>query len=221
MSLSWPVPPEFNVRFEEARDWFAKRLGLTVEQLDTMRREAATRATGAVQLVNLQMAFTMVVEIDRAIADGAPFDDFKKELSPMMRRLFGDKTSYVLETMYRNNIQSAYNAGRYKQLMHPDVLATRPYWMFDALLDERTSASCRALDGVIRPANDGFWATQYPPRHHRCRSAVRSMRKDEAEAIGISKNPPQLPPDQGWGELPPQPYQPDLSRYPKELTGGG
>jgi len=51
---------------------------------------------------------------------------------------------------------------------------TLPLLEFDAIMDERTSAICSSLNGVVRPVEDDFWNIYYPPNHFGCRSTARS-----------------------------------------------
>lgn len=50
-----------------------------------------------------------------------------------------------------------------------------PLLQFDAVMDGRTSAICRDLEGVTRPIDDTFWDVYYPPNHWGCRSTVRQL----------------------------------------------
>lgn len=47
---------------------------------------------------------------------------------------------------------------------------------FDAVIDSQTTELCSGLNGVIRPVDDPFWNTYYPPNHFNCRSTVRQLR---------------------------------------------
>jgi SPP1 gp7 family putative phage head morphogenesis protein len=46
---------------------------------------------------------------------------------------------------------------------------------FDAVMDGKTSAGCRELNGVRRAVDDRFWDIYYPPNHFNCRSTVRQL----------------------------------------------
>lgn len=46
---------------------------------------------------------------------------------------------------------------------------------FDAILDGRTTYTCRSLHGVRKLVDDPFWNRSYPPLHFLCRSSVRSF----------------------------------------------
>jgi len=106
---------------------------------------------------------------------------------------------HQLETIYRNSVQTAYMAGHWRAFE-----ATKddfPYLMYDAINDSRTRPSHRALDGVIKPVDDPFWKTHFPPIGHRCRCSVRSLMEHEARARGgVTQHvPAEGRPDPGWG----------------------
>lgn len=130
------------------------------------------------------------------------YQDFVKAVGEKLERAWGKKGATRLETIFRTNVQSAYGAGRYAQLTDPDVLRTRPYWLYDAVLDSRTSSLCRGLNGTIRPADDPFWDTHVPPLHFSCRSGLRSLTRQQAEARGVTETPPTAPPAAGFGSRP-------------------
>ena len=55
--------------------------------------------------------------------------------------------------------------------------------------DERVREDHAKLDGIVRPIDDPFWDTHYPPNGWRCRCSVRSTR-DEATPL---KDIPEVP----------------------------
>lgn len=102
----------------------------------------------------------------------------------------------------------------------PDVVAARPFWLYDALIDTRTSRLCASLHGTLLPAEHGFWRTHYPPNHFNCRSGVRTLTPTEAERLGgVTPDVPELTPDKGFDTVPsPGDWRPDLSKYPGEVA---
>lgn len=46
---------------------------------------------------------------------------------------------------------------------------------FDAVLDTRTTQTCRELNGTVKPITDPFWRIYYPPNHYKERSTVRAV----------------------------------------------
>lgn len=89
-----------------------------------------------------------------------------------------------LENIFRTNIQSAYQVGRYNQMMQ--AVKSRPYWQYVAVLDGRTRPAHKAMNGKVYPADDPVWDFAYPPNGYRCRCTVRSLSKSEVDRDGLT-----------------------------------
>ncbi|WP_163380437.1 phage minor head protein [Enterobacter hormaechei] len=125
----------------------------------------------------------------RSLTEGSTFRQFQDELEPLLQRkgwlgrglvadedgvLTGKKLMpYRLETIFRTNIQSAYAAGRYQQQMRN--VADRPYWEYNAVMDNRTRPTHAALNGRVFRWDDPIWQTIYPPNGYNCRCWVRAL----------------------------------------------
>lgn len=137
--------------------------------------------------------------VDKGIKDGISLETFKKGLTPRLQQrgwwgkqiLNGPKgpqevqlgSPSRLETIYRTNVQTAYNAGRYKdQIVNID---DRPYWQYNAVLDQLTRPTHAAMNGLVFPATDPIWNTHYPPCGFNCRCSVRALTKTQIEAKGL------------------------------------
>ena len=57
--------------------------------------------------------------------------------------------------------------------------ATFPLLQYLAVVDDNSRDDHAALNGVIRPANDGFWDTNFPPNGYNCRCDVAQLRSGE------------------------------------------
>lgn len=68
-----------------------------------------------------------------------------------------------------------------------------PLLQFDAVNDNRTTALCRTLDGVIRPVDDPFWDRYYPPNHWGCRSDVRKLASGKLTPVEQITPPDRMP----------------------------
>ena len=55
--------------------------------------------------------------------------------------------------------------------------------------DERVREDHAKLDGIVRPIDDPFWDTHYPPNGWRCRCSVRSTRDEATPLKDIPKVP--------------------------------
>lgn len=143
--------------------------------------------------------------ITDALFDGTTIEDFKDSVGAKLRREWKGTVAEPatrLETIFRTNVQSAYNAGRHAQATDPETLTVRPYWQFDAVTDGRTTPGCRAANGTILPATDPWWQKNLPPRHFNCRATFHPLTRRQAERLGVSTAGPGVVADDGFGGPP-------------------
>jgi SPP1 gp7 family putative phage head morphogenesis protein len=204
--MAWDAP--FNpVDFEEAIAWFREKVPMTREEAAALESQVRARAFWISHISEADLINDIMLAIDKALAEGTTLAEFQNDVAgELMARWLDDERVtdpvYRMETIFRTNIQSAYAAGRYQQQTNPAVLRARPFWLYDALIDGRTSTVCRNLNGTLLPADDAWWDSRYPPNHFNCRSGVRSLTEAEANARGITENPTTQTPDAGWRERP-------------------
>lgn len=191
--------------FAEALAFFQSKDVVTPEEWDALDDQAKRRSFSVAGVAKVNVLKTAWEGVERAIAKGESFDDFKKTIGPQLERSWGGSVAapnWRVETIFRNNVQQAYSVGRYKVTTDPVVLAVRPYRMFDAVMDSRTSAVCSACDGTVLPADDPWWKGHLPPCHHACRSGFISLDKEQAQEMGITKKLPDVAAGEGFGDLP-------------------
>lgn len=218
---SWPDPGR--VPLEEAISWFRARVPITPAGYQRLAAAARRRAFTVAGVTRLDLILDVWRAVDAAVAQGQPLEEFQKAVSEKLEAAWGGKVmnpGHRVETIYRTNLQGAYAAGRHQQQTDPDVVAARPYWMYDALLDSRTSSLCRSLHGTILRHDDPWWQTHYPPNHFNCRSGVRTLTEAGARRRGgVSASPPVHAAPPGFQTLPGKDdWQPDLSKYPPKAV---
>lgn len=141
----------------------------------------------------------------KALEQGQTLEEFSRELTPVLQAKgwWGRQdvpnpdtgelqnvqlgSPHRLKTIYLTNMQSAYMAGRYAQMM--ESTDTHPYWEYVAVNDERTRETHLMLHGRVYRADDPVWDTLYPPLDYRCRCRVKPL----SESRGASRV---LPPPQ-------------------------
>jgi SPP1 gp7 family putative phage head morphogenesis protein len=105
--------------------------------------------------------------------------DLRKSIKPIIQaRGWGN---WRVETIFRTNVQTAYNVGKFKQQKESGA----KYLMYDAVDDSRTRPTHAALDGKVFPADDAIWQKWYPPNGFRCRCTTRGMSEAELKARGL------------------------------------
>lgn len=99
--------------------------------------------------------------------------------SPEGRKAAESKAELVL----RQHGFQAYAASRFRQQQATkDAL---PYWKYMTAGDDHVRPEHAALDGLILPADDPFWADHYPPWDFGCRCMVVAITRAEADDEGI------------------------------------
>jgi SPP1 gp7 family putative phage head morphogenesis protein len=200
--MAWAVSAEV-AEFDEAVEHFRGLVPVTDDEYKELEASQRARAFHLASMNELAVVQLVFDELDRAIQHGTPIDAFRKV---MKEKLVGERAipPSQVETMFRNATQLAYNTGRWSQITNPEVTAIRPYWMFDAVMDTRTTRLiCWKLNGTIKGHDDPWWLTHYPPLHHRCRTSVRTLRRSEALRRGLTLGDPDAGPDSGFGLAPP------------------
>jgi len=123
---------------------------------------------------------TVFTALQDAIERGESFGTFKKKAGDIFtRRGWTGKRAWRVDNIYRTNIQTAYNVGRYKQLK--EEASIFPYWQYDAINDKRTRPTHLAMDGRVWPADHSVWNTWYPPNGYRCRCSVIGLTQGAVE----------------------------------------
>jgi len=93
-------------------------------------------------------------------------------------------TPWHLENIVRTNFNDAYNQGRQNMMDDPEVKDIMAGEMFSAIMDDRTTEICQALDGQVFIYGDPDIARYTPPLHYGCRSQLIPVTKyEQFEAI--------------------------------------
>lgn len=171
------------------------------EKLEEEEREYAFTVAGVAQA---DVVADVWESIDRAIENGRPLADFKAEVTESLERAWGGEKPGRIETIFRTNINGAYNGGRHAIFTAPAVKAARPYWRFDLIDDADLCEICQECKGVILPADDPWWDEHLPPLHFRCRCTFVALSPEEAEDEGIDSDGPDVEAGEGFGAPPSQ-----------------
>jgi SPP1 gp7 family putative phage head morphogenesis protein len=198
--------------FEEALNFFKGKVPMTEAQFYKLTEEARIRAFTVADMASLDALKEIQDSLIKAIETGQGLADWKKSMADVLNQW--DISGWRAETIYRTNLQTSYQVGRYDQMTDPDVLEMRPYWIYVAVMDSATRPEHAALHGKVFPADDPFWDHWYPPNGYNCRCTVHTLSESEMEGEGLRPlkgsdwygKPTALPngavvrlfPDDGW-----------------------
>lgn len=141
--------------------------------------------------------------VEKAIADGTTFEQFKKDLKPTLMRkgwwgrremtdpLTGETVNAQLgsdrrlRTIYQTNLRSAYQKGQYDRTMESDA---HPYLMYRLGASVRHREEHLKWANLILPKDDPLWNSIFPPNGYGCKCytvAVTETRKQRYERDGV------------------------------------
>lgn len=223
--------------FEEALRFFRdKGIALSPLSWRDVWADEHVRAFTVARVAALDVLEDIRAEVERAIRNGIPLKEFKDSIADTLARkgwlappgelpeqelpdgtVRKRLTPWRLDTIFRTNLQSAYNTGRYRQMI--ENAWRRPYWLYDAVNDARTRPAHAAMDNRVYRFDHPIWDTWYPPNGFNCRCTVRALSTHDMERRGLRESitPPDARPDEGFEYNPGfHKWQPDLSRYSPE-----
>lgn len=220
----------------EALEYWFSKVQLSPREFYALAEQYRVLAFTVSQLARASMLTEIFESLFLAIQEGTSFEAWAKSLEHVWEENgWTGLKAWRVDTIFRTNIQTAYNVGRYKQMLQ--AADTRPYWQYSAVNDSRTRPTHRALHGRVYRFDSPFWDTWYPPNGHRCRCKVKTLSEKQVRERGLDVNegngigeliePPgpngplparPLMPDRGFeGHPGKEAWSPDLSKYPDVL----
>lgn len=219
--------------FEEAVAFFKNKVPLTDAEFKKLATAARHKAFTVAHVARLDILQDIMDEITKALESGTTLQEFQDTIQDKMQtKGWQGLMPHRLDNIFRTNVQTAYMAGRYKQMRSPDVVNARPYWLYSAVNDGATRPSHLAMDGMCRRYDDPIWDIWYPPNGYRCRCKVIPLSAEAAKRRGVAIDADDLPqavnpatgeilhamPDRGFGyNAAKGDWSPDLSRYDPEV----
>ena len=201
------MPQSVNLAFafglspERAIEYFRSRGYAISGNWHEVWQEAHARAFTVAHAARLDILQSIRDELDRALTEGTTLADFQSRLEPRLqsmgwwgRQVIVDSQGNAesvqlgsvrrLETIYRTNLQTSYQAGRWQAF--DDNKSDRPYLQYVAVMDDRTRPSHAAMNGQVFPADDPIWHTHYPPNGFNCRCRVRALSEKNIQSRGLA-----------------------------------
>jgi len=119
--------------FQEAIDYFQGKLNVPTQRWTDLQKDMHARAFVVAGAEKAELLTGLREQIDSALTKGTTFQDFKKrfgELAEEHKWKHTGKPTWRARVIYQTNLRTAYQAGRYKQMTDPEVLASRPLWQY-------------------------------------------------------------------------------------------
>ncbi len=199
-----------NMPYHEAVEFLKKRDVIKKVDYDKLSDKMKFRAFTASRINDGKLLEKLNAQMLANVNGGKGLKDFLSlTKTDILDKIgMGPNQGWYWETVYRTNVQTAYNVGRAMGFEADKPLALQ----FVGIDDARQSDVCHSLSGIVRPYGDPFWQSHFPPLHFNCRSTIRAIYDedelpeewsglDEAEspAKGFGSYP--LDSDNWWKEL--------------------
>lgn len=194
LRLAFDMPPADAVAYFRAKGYAVSDNWWEIWQ------RAHARAFTVAKAMRMDVLEAIRTEVDSALANGTTAKQFVDSLAPKLQKLgwWGKQTwvdsaggaqqvqlgsAYRLRNIYRNNLQTAYMAGRYRrQIANAE---DRPYWMYVAVMDGQTRPAHANLNGKVFRYDDPIWQHIYPPNGWGCRCRIRALTEKQVERMGL------------------------------------
>lgn len=167
-----------NLPYEEAVEYLSKRSILKKDDYYKLSDKLKFRAFTVGRINDGRLLDKLNAEMIKNVNDGKGLKDFLAlTKTDILNKIgMGPNQGWYWETVYRTNVQTAYNVGRAMGFEKDPPIALE----FVGVDDARQTDTCSSLSGVIRPYDDPFWEGHTPPLHFKCRSTLRGI-YDESE----------------------------------------
>ena len=168
---------EEKLSFDEAVNFLRAKLPMKKDDWRNLEPKLRFRAFTVAKLSEADFIETVKGRLALAVEKNESILESWKDIEAMTED-WGEKfTPRYWETVYRTNVQSAYNAGRLMQ--HKNNMP--PAWELLFVEDKRQSDICRGLtfitgNGKALHKDHPFWKTYgFPPYHFNCRTTFRAV----------------------------------------------
>lgn len=200
MSSKVELSTLFKLKPEAAVEYLGNKGYKITNDWRELWEDAHAKAFTISKMTDIELLKDTKNTLQKSLEEGWASQKTQRELTNMFnqRGFWGKKTitddngeektiqlgsPYRVKTIYRQNIQSSYNAGRYlKQLQNVEFA---PYFQYICVLDEATRPEHKALHGKVFRYDDPLWASLYPPNGWGCRCTVRSLTKGEVQRLDV------------------------------------
>ena len=192
--------------FEEAVEYMQGRLPLDAKEYYKLADKARFRAFTVSILADGDLLVKTRNMLAKNLEEGGGLKDFLVKTDTDLLAgvgMAGAGGGWYWETVYRTNVQTAYNVGRAIGFETVPPVALELVGIGDA----RQTELCKSLTQppVRRLYGDDFWKKFWPPLHFNCRTTVRAIydekELEEQPITGIPTDAEEHK-SQGWGSYP-------------------
>ncbi len=189
------LPPKETIDFFSQKGY---KIGFSWEHVWQQEHQAAFTVAKVMQLDILR---DIRSGVDSALADGATFETFRKNLKPLLLEkgwwgkaemidpLTGESklvqlgSTRRLRTIFDTNLRTSYSEGQWERIQ--SAKKNFPYLRYDANNSEHPRMQHSGWDNLVLPADDPFWQAHYPVKAWGCKCNVTQFNKKMLDQRGL------------------------------------
>lgn len=178
------------VKFDEAIAFYKQKLPLPTEVWDQIINESqdwAFTLAGVEKASVLQSVFDLIAKVIEGRSDTlTTYEDFAKNFNQaMVAGGYGEQQPWRTKLVFKQNIKTAYSAGKYRSLSTPEMVKRRPYWQYihDHPIVPRPHH--KALHLKIWRADDPIWDSIMPKNGFGCNCDIVSLSERDMTREGL------------------------------------
>ncbi len=182
--------------FQEAIDFLKDKINVPTRKWDDLWRGMHSRGFMVAGAMKDDIVKDFHDAVNKAIQEGTTLADFRKDFDAIVQKFgwtYNGARGWRSSLIFNTNLDTSYAAGRWKQMMDPDVRKLRPYLMYrhgDSIVPRQQHL---AWNGLVLPADDPWWKTHAPPNGWGCKCYVVSVSMRDIERVG-KEGPDKAPP---------------------------
>ena len=174
-------------------------------------QEEHARAFTVAKAMSRDVLETIRAAVDQAIDEGRTLDQFRRELQPELERVgwWGRKrmidpltaeaktvqlgSPRRLKTIFAVNMRTSYQAGRWERIDRQKKAF--PFLRYSSVMDGRERPEHGAWNGTVKPVDDPWWDSHYPPCgwNCRCTATAFNQRMLDKRGYAVTDAPAEFP----------------------------
>lgn len=181
-----PFVPQ--IRFEDAITDIIEReprLAIGYRRVQRAYNTPGGKAFAAAKSASEKLTERVQREVQRALESGEPGDEVIERIQTKAREEFHDWSRAYAKTVYRTNVATAYEAGKFEELKDPDVASVIVALQYVTAGDADVRPDHAKLEGLTAAADDPVWETHAPPLFYNCRCTLDYVDRFDAQDRGI------------------------------------
>lgn len=173
-----PVPPDEGLKYLKRKPVVSSR---QYKALSSKWKGRMFSVAGYDNLKVLGKAHDFLTE---AYEKGELFEDFRLKTNAYFRSQgLAAPDRFHLRTVFETNMQSAYMAGRIREMM--ENVEERPYWRILTAGDDKVRPSHRALHGRVFHYQELLNKKLIPPFDFNCRCTIQALTAEQVKELGL------------------------------------